>query len=63
MNEALSIKHLHKLYNKEDIPWVHSFGTHIMEQDKFHMPQLRKGFSGYGMLWNSVITLGAQPPL
>jgi hypothetical protein len=22
MNEALLIKHLHKFYNKEDIPWV-----------------------------------------
>jgi hypothetical protein len=22
MNEALHIKHLHKFYNKEDIPWV-----------------------------------------
>jgi hypothetical protein len=22
MNDALLIKHLHKLYNKEDIPWM-----------------------------------------
>lgn len=25
-NEALLIKHLHKFYNKEDIPWVSSLG-------------------------------------
>jgi hypothetical protein len=23
MNEVLLIKHLHKFYNKEDVPWVH----------------------------------------
>jgi hypothetical protein len=22
MNDALLTKHLHKLYNKEDVPWV-----------------------------------------
>jgi hypothetical protein len=28
MNDALLTKHLHKLYNKEDVPW--NYGTHTL---------------------------------
>jgi hypothetical protein len=40
MNEALLIKHFHKFYNKEDVPWVQLiWNTHYSDGEIPHVSE------------------------
>jgi hypothetical protein len=45
MNEALLLKHMHKFYNKEDVPWVQLiWNTHFLDGQILHASAERGSF-------------------
>jgi hypothetical protein len=54
-NTALLLKHLHKFYNNEDIPWVHLVRDAYYHQDVPHAVVLASSF-----WWRSIINLSDE---
>jgi len=53
-NDALLLKHLHKFYNKEDIPWVH------LIWDRYYTNKIPHAAREVGSIWwNDVLRLSS----
>jgi hypothetical protein len=54
-NEALLLKHLHKFYNKVDVPWVHLIWNTYYQHKVPHLVSARGSF-----WWKDILKLNVQ---